>query len=250
MKITSIKTHKITKKDKDIFKILDVYIKDLKEKSVVAVTSKIIAICEGRLVSKNAATKDELTEQEAEWYLPRHLSKYDFCISIKNNTFTASAGVDESNGNGYYVLWPSNPQKSANEIRSYLKKKFGIEHVGVIITDSKTMPLRWGVTGVAIAHSGFSALNSYIGKPDVFGRLLKAEKLNVSDTLATAAVGVMGEGNEQTPLAIIEDLPFVKFQKGNPSQRELAGLHIELEDDLYAPLLRGVKWRRGKGLLG
>lgn len=247
MKITPIKTHKITKKDKDIFKILDVYIKDLKEKAVVAVTSKIIAICEGRLVSKNAATKDELTEQEAEWYLPRHLSKYDFCISIKNNTFTASAGVDESNGNGYYVLWPSNPQRSANKIRSYLKKKFGIEHVGVVITDSKTTPLRWGVTGVALAHSGFSALNSYIGKPDIFGRLLKAEKLNVSDTLATAAVGVMGEGNEQTPIAIIEDLPFVKFQKGNPSQKELTGLHIELEDDLYAPLLKGVKWIRGKG---
>lgn len=247
MKVTSLKTHKITKKDKDIFKILDSYIKDLKKKSVVAVTSKIIAVCEGRIVHKSLATKDELTEQEAEWYLPRHLSKYDFCISIKNNTFTASAGVDESNGNGYYVLWPSNPQRSANEIRSYLKKKFGIEHVGVVITDSKTTPLRWGVTGVALAHSGFVSLNSYIGKPDIFGRLLKAEKLNVSDTLATAAVGVMGEGNEQTPLAIIEDLPFVKFQKGNPAQRELASLHIELEDDLYAPLLRGVKWRRGKG---
>ncbi|MDP3726705.1 MAG: coenzyme F420-0:L-glutamate ligase [bacterium] len=247
MKVTSIKTHKITKKDKNIFKILDKYLPKLKEKSVVAVTSKIIAICEGRVVRKDLSTKDKLVEQEAEWYLPRHLNKYDFCISIKNNTFTASAGVDESNGNGYYVLWPSNPQRSANDIRGYLKRRFSLKEVGVIITDSKTTPLRWGVTGVALAHSGFSALNSYIGKPDVFGRLLKAEKLNVSDTLATAAVGVMGEGNEQTPIAIIEDLPFVKFKKGNPSQRELAGLHIKLEDDLYAPLLKGVKWKRGKG---
>lgn len=248
MRVTSIKTHKITKKDTDIFKILDVYIKDLKEKSVVAVTSKIVAICEGRLVSKNAATKDELTEQEAEWYLPRHLSKYDFCISIKNNTFTASAGVDESNGNGYYVLWPKDPQKSANAIRLHLKQRFNLNNIGVIITDSKTTPLRWGVTGVALAHSGFRALNSYIGKPDIFGRLLKAEKLNVSDTLATAAVGVMGEGNEQTPLAIIEDVPFVRFQPRNPTEKEIASLHISIEDDLYAPLLRGVKWRRGKGL--
>lgn len=247
MQVTSIKTHKITKKDKDIFKILDKYIPKLQEKSVVAVTSKIIAICEGRIVHKDLTTKDKLVEQEAEWFLPRHLSKYDFCISIKNNTFTASAGVDESNGNGYYVLWPSNPQRSANALRLHLKQRFNLNKIGVIITDSKTTPLRWGVTGVAVAHSGFSALNSYIGKPDVFGRLLKAEKLNVADTLATAAVGVMGEGNEQTPLAIIEDVPFVRFQPRNPTQNELKDLHIQLEDDLYAPLLKGVKWKRGKG---
>jgi len=247
MKVTPIKTHKITKKDKDIFKILDRYLPKLLEKSVIAVTSKIIAICEGRVVRKDLATKDELTKQEAEWYLPRHLSKYDFCISIKHNTFTASAGVDESNGNGYYVLWPKDPQKSANVIRLHLKQRFNLKNIGVIITDSKTTPLRWGVTGVALAHSGFSALNSYIGKPDVFGRLLKAEKLNVADTLATAAVGVMGEGNEQTPLAIIEDLPFVKFHDRNPTEKEIASLSISIEDDLYTPLLRSVKWKKGKG---
>lgn len=248
MRVIPIRTHKITKKDKDLFKILDQYLPPkLEEKSVVAVTSKIVAICEGRIIRKDLITKDELTEQEAEFFLPRYLNKYDFCISIKHGTFTASAGVDESNGNGYYVLWPADPQKSANEIREYLKHKFLLKHVGVIITDSKTTPLRWGVTGVALAHSGFAALKSYIGKPDVFGRLLKAEKLNIADTLATAAVGVMGEGNEQTPLAVIEDVPFVNFQSRNPTKKELASLRISIEDDLYAPLLKGVKWKKGKG---
>jgi F420-0:gamma-glutamyl ligase len=55
----------------------------------------------------------------------------------------------------------------------------------------------------------------------------------------------MGEGNEQTPLAVIEDVPFVKFQARNPLKKELESFHIDMEDDLYAPLLKGVKWRKG-----
>jgi F420-0:gamma-glutamyl ligase len=47
----------------------------------------------------------------------------------------------------------------ANEVRAYLGERFSCRQVGVVIIDSKTTPLRWGVTGVAIAHSGFLALN-------------------------------------------------------------------------------------------
>lgn len=249
MRIASIKTHKITKKDKDIFKILDRYISKLKEKSVVAVTSKIVAICEGRIVRLGDVDKDTLIRQEAQYYLPKD-NRFHIRFTIKNDTLIASAGVDESNGNGYYVLWPANPQKSANEIRSYLKKKFGIKHVGVIITDSKTTPMRWGVTGIAIAHSGFLAVKDYIGKEDVFGRKFQYEKLSIRDCLASAAVLTMGEGAEQTPLAVIEEIPNIMFQDRNPTQKELQDIRITLDTDLYGPFLRSVRWRRGKGLLG
>jgi len=57
---------------------------------------------------------------------------------------------------------------------------------------------------------------------------------------------VMGEGKEQTPLAVIEDVPFVKFQNKNPSKKELKNFHINMEDDLYGPLLKSVKWIKGK----
>lgn len=191
--------------------------------------------------------KDDLAKQEAEYFLPREYNQYGFMITIKRSIIVASGGVDESNGNGSFVLWPENPQKSANDIRSYFIKRFKLQHVGVIITDSKLSPLRWGVTGVAVAHSGFEALNSYIGKPDIFGRKLKAEKTNIADSLATSAVTVMGEGNEQQPLSILEDLPFVHFQKRNPTDRELSSLRIRLEDDVYASLLKSVKWKKGKG---
>ena len=96
-----------------------------------------------------------------------------------------------------------------------------------------------------LAHSGFSALNSYIGKPDIFGKPLKMTSASISDALGTAAVLVMGEGAEQTPLAVVEDIPFVKFLQRNPTKKELLKLKMPLEDDLYAPLLNAVKWRKG-----
>jgi len=244
--VNPIRTHKVTKKDNNILQLIDKYITNLKEDSVLVVTSKIVAICEGQLVSMEKTTRDELVEQEADYYLPRSLSKWNVCISIKNNIMVASGGVDQSNGDDNFILWPKNPQKSANEIRKHIMKKFSLNNVGVIITDSKTTPLRWGVTGVAISHSGFNALYSYIGKPDIFNKLMRVEKLNIADSLASAAVAVMGEGSEQQPLAIITNIPIIEFQKSNPSKKELEFLYANIDDDLYAPLITSVKWKKGK----
>lgn len=246
MKITPIKTHKITKDDRDFFAVLDKYLTKLSENSVVVVTSKILSIIEGRVVKIGEVAKDELVAREAEYYLPPQESKYHFSLTIKNGLLIPNAGIDESNGNGYYVLWPDDPQSSANDIREHLVKKFSLKHIGVIITDSKTTPLRWGVTGTAIAYSGFLPLNDQIGVPDVFGKVMQATKVNVMDGLASAAVVTMGESNEQTPLAVIEDVPFVQFVPRPPTEDELQSLHIAIEDDLYAPLLKSVEWKKGK----
>jgi len=248
MKITPIKTHKITQKDNNIETILDTYITSLSEKSVVVVTSKIVSICEGRIYKKvSDEQKDEYIKQEAEYYLPREFNQYGFMITINHNIMVASAGVDESNGNGHYVLWPKDPQKSANTIRKYLAQKHNLNGVGVIISDSKLTPLRWGVTGVSLAHSGFESIYSYIGKPDIFGRKMRAEKSNIADSLATAAVVVMGEGDEQQPLAIITDINFVHFQDRSPTKQELNNTKITLEDDVYASMLTSMKWKKGRG---
>jgi putative folate metabolism gamma-glutamate ligase len=248
MKVTPIKTEKILPHSISLFEVLDKYITDLNEKSVVAVTSKIVAICEGRVVKKiSEEQKDELAKQEADYYLPKEVNRYgSFIVTINRNLMVMSAGVDESNGNGYYILWPKDPQKSANEIREYLSKKFNVKEIGVVITDSKLSPLRWGVTGYSIAYSGFNALRNYIGAPDIFGRLLHAEKTNVADSLSTAGVFEMGEGNEQQPLAIIEDLgSTVEFQKRNPTEEELNSLKISISDDVFSSLLTTVKWQKG-----
>lgn len=143
-------------------------------------------------------------------------------------------------------MWPHDAQKTDNVIRKYLQDKFRLKNIGVIITDSKTTPLRWGVTGTAIAYSGFEPLNDLIGSKDLFGRELKMTKVNILDGLAASAVLVMGEGTEQTPLAVIEETDFVKFVDSDPSEAELNSLKISIEDDIYAPLLTKVDWQKGE----
>ncbi len=246
MKVSTIKTHPITRKDNDIYAILDRYVTYFEDYSILAITSKIVSICQGRIIKIDGTDKNYLIEQEADYFLPHESSKYDVSLTIKDNILIPMAGVDESNGDGYYILWPAGSQGAANEVRGYLQKRFVCQNIGVIITDSKTMPLRAGVTGVAIAHSGFLALNDYIGTMDVFGHALRMTQVDVADALATAAVLVMGEGSEQTPLAILGDLSFVTFQERNPSAEELQQLRMDPNDDLFAPLLQGVTWRQGR----
>lgn len=245
MKIRPIKTHKILPFKESLLEILDRYVVTMPEKSVLVITSKIVAICEGRVIKIGEAEKLDLIKKEAELYLPPETNRRRMTLTIKKNVLAVNAGIDESNGNGFYIFWPSDSQRSANEVRHYLEKRFGSKNLGVIITDSKTTPLRWGVTGITIAHSGFRALNNYIDKADIFGRKLKMTRVNVMDGLAAAAVLVMGEGNEQTPLAVIADLPFVSFTGGDPSEKELKDLRISMDKDIYGVLLKSAKWEKG-----
>ena len=46
--------------------------------------------------------------------LPSVLKKNSLGLTMKNNILIPGAGIDVSNGNGYYTLWPRNPQKTAN----------------------------------------------------------------------------------------------------------------------------------------
>lgn len=246
MNIKAIKTHKITGKDTNILKIVDTYINNVEENSILAVTSKIVSICEGRIVPIEKADKDELVRQESEYFLNKNDNRYGFFLTITQNLLIPTAGIDESNGNGCYILWPENPQTSANKIRENITQKFGLTNFGVIITDSKTTPLRWGTTGVGIAHSGFKALKNYIGIPDLFGREMKVTQSNIMDGLSAAAVTVMGEGTESTPMAIISDISNVEFTNNNPNEEELSKLKIPLDDDVYSSILKKAAWIKGE----
>lgn len=70
-------------------------------------------------------------------------------------------------------------------------------------------------------------------------------KANVMDALAVAAVLVMGEGDEQTPLAVITDADFVEFEDKNPSKQELKDLSINIDDDLYGEFFKVADWQKG-----
>lgn len=245
MKINTIKVNKIFPGASGMSEILDKYLSTLSKGSILVITSKIIALTEGRFIKKDKLDKNRLIAKEADYYLSAEKSKYNVTLTVKNGILIANSGIDESNGAGFYILWPKNPQKSANKIRKYLQKRFSISKVGVIITDSRVVPLRWGTTGIAIGYSGFQPIRNYIGKKDIFGRKLAMTKANLLDGLAAAAVLEMGEGNEQTPISVIENIPFIKFLKRNPAAMEIKNMQISLADDLYSPLLTGVKWQKG-----
>ena len=247
MNVNPIQTHSITTIENNLLAILATYVTQVEERSILAITSKIVSICQGRVAAHTGTDYQRLVENEADFFLPPSASRYHVTLTLKDNILTPNAGVDESNANGDYVLWPHEPQAVANDVRAWLRSHFGLRQVGVLITDSTPVPLRWGVTGVAIAHSGFLALNDYVGRTDLFGRKLRMTKANVANALAAAAVLVMGEGDEGTPMALISDLPFVQFQERNPTAEELQALHIDLHDDLYAPLLSGVEWQKRTG---
>jgi len=246
MIVTPIKTKKVIKGD-ELFSLLDDYLPNLKEKTILAVTSKVVSICEGRIIPADSVDKHELVKKESDFYLSEDLSDYGFSFTVVHNTLIPAAGIDESNGDGHYVLWPKDPQHSANEIRAYLKKRFNLNHVGVVITDSTAIPLHWGTKGIAISYSGFLPTNDYISTKDLFGRVLMVTKSNIADSLAAAAVLTMGEGSESTPIATIEDLSLVKFQGRNPTKEELEGFYTDhMKDDLFAPFLQNMGWQKGQ----
>ncbi|HVX58515.1 MAG TPA: coenzyme F420-0:L-glutamate ligase [Candidatus Saccharimonadales bacterium] len=247
MKVTAVKTDKITAGQSTIYEILNRFLPELHEGSVVVITSKIVGLCENRVAPIGSIDKEELIMQEADLYLPSKISQYGYHFTYTKNTLVSASGIDESNSGGdYYVLWPKDPQGSANEIWKYLKEKTGLQKLGVMITDSACMPARYGTLVLSIGHCGFLAVNNYIGKPDLFGRPFKVSRSSVAGGLAAAAGIEMGEGTEQTPIVILEDIPYVNFQDRPPTQAELDDYYLPaLEDDLFSPFLNSIEWQEG-----
>ncbi len=246
MQVSVYRTHPIIPGD-TMSEILDRYLPTPEERTVVIITSKIVSICEGNTVKIDGTVdKAELIRQEAQYYIENEkLTHWGLILTIKRNLLIANAGVDESNGNGNFVLWPKNLQKTTNTIWQYLREKHNLKELGVIITDSRLTPLRWGTLGVGLSWCGFTPLNDYIGKKDIFGRSCKLTKSSILDGLAVAAVLAMGEGNEQTPLALVTQVPFVRFIDRPPSKQELKDMQISKEDDIYSPLTNSSKWKKG-----
>jgi len=227
MKTHPIKT-RIFKEGEDLIAFIAEHIGRLKENSIFVVTSKIVALSEKRTaVIKNAKTKEQLIRAESELAIP---TKYAW-LTIKNGIVMTSAGIDESNADGKLILLPKDSFKTARILRRTLRKKYGRKNLGILITDSRTMPLRAGVTGMAVGYAGFHGIKDYRNTPDIFGRKFKFSRVNIADSLAATAVLVMGEGNECRPLAIISAAPVEFCEKINRKE-----LLIDMKDDMYRPL--------------
>lgn len=232
MTITPIKTH-IFIENEHLESFIREHIPAVQENSIIVVTSKIVALSEGRTaIAKNKEEKEALIKQESDWMMR---TKYVF-LTRKDDMLMASAGIDESNGNGKLILLPKNSYKTATELLTSLRGAYAVRNLGILITDSRTLPLRAGVIGYALGYAGFSGLKNYIGTPDLFGRLFHFSRTDVADCLATAAVLCMGEGAEQQPLALVTDPPVEwTYCSVNPDE-----LRIPPEDDLYRPFFENL----------
>ncbi len=248
MKASAIRTKKVTSGSCTISQLLDDFLSEMPERGVLVVASKIVSLCEGATVPKEGTDPYKLVQDESEWYMPDAKEQHGYISTIAHNILTPNSGIDESNADGRYVLWPACPQRSANQIRRYLVDRFGLREVAVIIADSSFVPLRWGSMGFALAYSGIEPLRRYYDDLDLFGRPLLLSRTNVVDCLATTATFLMGEGAEQTPLAVIEDIPNVVFLQRDPTPQEIAARHTPPEEDSFGPILTSVDWERG-GLL-
>ena len=193
----------------------------LEDNDVLAITSKIVSYSEGRIAqlgevepsdgARRLAEKYSLAPEFAELILREADRIYGgvdkAVLTFKNGLMTPNAGIDSKNtSNDYAVLWPSNPEKSAKEIRESIKHETG-RTIAVMIVDSGLVPLRKGTNGLALAVAGFKPIRDSIGKKDLFGKKITITRQAVADDLASAAHLLMGEATEQIPVVLIKEAP-------------------------------------------
>lgn len=230
MQFIPIKTRILQPPQDDLFSLFSEALATLQEGDVLVISSKVVAIHEARCVLESEFDKEKHIEQAADVVIPR--PNWPSPLTIINNVMVGAAGVDRSNSNDYFTLLPLDPFASAERVYKYIEEHFKLKHFGVIITDSRSQPCRYGATGVEIGFWGLKPLESHIGKEDLFGRKMRFERTNIVDAIAAGANLVMGEVAESTPLVIVRGVPNLQFELGNFKDQ----LFCPFEDDIMKVL--------------
>jgi coenzyme F420-0:L-glutamate ligase len=200
---------------------------ELKNNDILALTSKIVSLAQGRSVNirnvkpsakaKELAARFSLEPEFAELILREADKIYGgvekAVLTLKDGVLAPNAGIDNKNAPiGFVVLWPKNPQRWVKTIREELRRRTG-KRVAVVIVDSSLAPLRRGTAGLALAVAGFKPIKDRRGDKDLYGKSIVITTHAVADDLASAAHLLMGEAAEKTPLVLIRDAP-VDFDDG------------------------------------
>ena len=229
-----IKTRVVHTPKDEIWDIIDSL--EVQEGDIIFITSKILSIHQGRTMKIGEIPKEELIRREAERYLAYKNpdGNYHVNLTVNQNVLIPAAGIDESNADGYYIMWPRGVDNLCQEIRKRLMQKFNIKKLGVIATDSHTTPLRWGVTGITIGLAGVNPLRDIRGVEDLFGRPMHVTQVNLIDPLTSMAVLIMGEASEATPIVILRGYQNITFD----NNVSMENFKIEPEIDIYSPLIQ------------
>jgi len=176
----------------------------LEHRDVVVVTHKVVSKAEGRIERAfDDRAYRELAEREALSVLRR---RGDLVITQTSHGFIcANAGVDRSNvEEGWAVLLPIDPDRSAHRIRVRLERASGVS-LAVVVTDTFGRPWRRGLVDVAIGVSGLPSILDLKGEMDATGRVMNVTEIAVVDEIAAAADLVMGK-SEGIPVAVVRGL--------------------------------------------
>ncbi|MEK7216872.1 MAG: coenzyme F420-0:L-glutamate ligase [Chloroflexota bacterium] len=190
----------------------------LRDGDVVSVTQKVVSKAEGRLVdlrevepsdfARQVAAQAEKDPRVVEVVLREtkrvvRMDKGVLVVETHGGFVCANAGVDNSNipGSDIVSLLPLDPDASADRLRAAFRVLAGVE-TAVIITDSFGRPWREGTTEIAIGVAGMLPVESYRGRADPFGNLLRTTEIAVADQLAAAA-GAVIEKLSGVPVVIL-----------------------------------------------
>ncbi len=232
LEIIPIESNKILEEDDDLVSVLFESMKQenlsFEENDILVVASKIVSVVENRIVHYSSITPTKLAEklavkaridpEFAQVILDETDDEYIGCVpgaitTINKYGLLANAGSDQSNvEDNQIIMLPKNCKESAEKLHEELKSKTG-KYIGIIIADSRTMPLRLGTVGGALATFGFRSVIDERGNKDLFGRPMHITTRAIADQLATAAETLMGETNERIPFVIIRGYPFEKISK-------------------------------------
>ena len=215
-----------------ILKAADAQGVELEDGDVVVVAQSVVSKSEGNVIDLREVKPSELAQRLAE-RLGKDARELEVILReskeivrlahvliarTKHGFVCANAGVDHSNVDPEHVtLLPENPDASAAKIRDAIKRARGKE-VAVIVTDTQGRPFRRGCAGFAVGMAGMNPLLDLRGRRDLYGKELKVTITSPADALAAAAVAVMGETNEGTPVVVIKG---ATYQRGEGSAREL-----------------------------
>lgn len=205
------------------------------EGDIFILAQKIVSKAEGRLVnmstvvpSADAKKYAEITGKDPR-FVELVLQESKSVVRTAYNTLivehklgfiSANAGIDHSNVRGswgndadWVLLLPQNPDRSAEEIRSFLEQKFHCA-LGVLIIDSHGRAWRNGTVGISIGLAGLPGLVDLRGTSDIFGFHLKITQVAAADELAAGASLLMGQASEMTPVVFAHGFPY-NLREGN-----------------------------------
>jgi coenzyme F420-0:L-glutamate ligase/coenzyme F420-1:gamma-L-glutamate ligase len=194
LEIFGIEGVPVVERGADLAGLLAAACPDLRDGDVVVVASKVVAKAEGKVEAVDASdplSHKPLVERESVRILRR---RGDLIISETKHGFVcANAGIDRSNvEDGWVVLLPDDPDRSARRLRDGLRARAGVE-VAVIVSDTFGRTWRRGLTDVALGCAGIGAVLDLRGTTDTYGHELEVTVVAVVDEIAGAAELVMGK---------------------------------------------------------